>query len=124
MSTFPKNRSQSDTFPLFPNIRRAAGVLWVFALTLADLHSAPYIPGGLPVDWAQPDGSKLSPGVFIDEFCASNEIPDGHTVVVDAAKNAYFYAEPPTLHQSLFQPWVVSMCSRPIVLFQPNPIRK
>jgi M6 family metalloprotease-like protein len=55
--------------------------------------SAPYGPGGRKVKWVQPDGQELVLRVFGDEFYGRTETQDGYTVVFDAAKRGYYYAE-------------------------------
>ena len=56
---------------------------FLLALTLATstLRAAPYGPEGMPIEWTQPDGTKLSLRVFGDEFYARTETVDGYTVV-------------------------------------------
>jgi len=56
------------------------------------LLSAPYPPGGLEVEWVQPDGVKLSLRVFGDEFYARTATPEGYTVIYDEKDKAYHYA--------------------------------
>ena len=51
-----------------------------------------YGPGGMDIQWTQPDGSKLSLRVYGDEFYGRTETLDGYTVVFDPATMAYHYA--------------------------------
>lgn len=63
-----------------------------FALATSALHAAPYGDEGMPIEWTQPDGSKLSLRVFGDEFYARTETADGYTVVYNPATQSYEYA--------------------------------
>ena len=80
-------------FQTFLKFRPALDVILAIALTTGWLHAAPYGPDGLPIEWTQPDGTKLSLRVFGDEFYARTETLDGHTVVYNPAKKAYEYAK-------------------------------
>ena len=73
--------------------RRFLKPLLALALTTGSLHSAPYGPQGMEIEWTQPNGAKLSLRVFGDEFYARTETTDGFTVVFDPATKSYYYAE-------------------------------
>ncbi|MGL5019506.1 MAG: M6 family metalloprotease domain-containing protein, partial [Luteolibacter sp.] len=92
MIASPKTQSQTVIWPIFSKFRKWFGVLGALALTLGNLQAAPYGPEGLPIEWTQPDGTKLSLRVLGDEFYARTETLDGYTVVFIPASRSYEFA--------------------------------
>jgi M6 family metalloprotease-like protein len=54
--------------------------------------AAPYPLEGRPIEWVQPDGTRVRLRVFGDEFYARTATEDGLTVVFDKADLAYYFA--------------------------------
>ncbi len=90
MKEFPSLRLRPGRMrALRSTITLAAGIAWGMA---ALLSAAPYPPEGLPIEWVQPDGTKLVLKVFGDEFYARTTTKDGFTVKFDEADQTYYYA--------------------------------
>ena len=70
----------------------ATSVALFLAAFTEPCRAAPYPPDGLPVEWAQPDGTRLRLRVFGDEFHARTATEDDFTVIFDPATRAYYYA--------------------------------
>ena len=54
--------------------------------------SCSYGPGGLPIEFKQPDGTTLSLRVHGNHFYGRTETLDGYTVIFDPATKSYHYA--------------------------------
>jgi M6 family metalloprotease-like protein/uncharacterized repeat protein (TIGR02543 family) len=67
-------------------------ILLLLLISASGLLAAPYGPEGMPIEWTQPDGTKLELRVFGDEFYGRTETLDGYTVVFDPATEAYQFA--------------------------------
>jgi M6 family metalloprotease-like protein len=76
-------------------------ILLCCLILLNGVNAAPYAPGGLPINWLQPDGTVLNLRVFGDEYYARTTTEDGYTVLFDVTDNAYYYAETDVASQNL-----------------------
>jgi len=54
--------------------------------------AAPYPAEGKPIEWVQPDGTRIRLRVFGDEFYARTSTEDGRTVIFNAGDLTYYHA--------------------------------